>query len=645
MLFLAAALAICILHYRAETNIRGTIPPHSDSLSYQNEALVNMAHFQSGKLSLAQLLFGIRNDNPIPPLHKISIMLGYFAFGVNNFSPYLVSGLWMLLLALGMYLVVRFHSGNEIMAFSAGLFVLALPGALTYGFAETRNDWPVAALCMTSFYFFISSDSFKNRNRALIAGLLAGLALITKSSLPGYLGFPALFLCYYLYTQRNVLGKAAYTNVALSILAVIAVAGWFYIAKINDIATYYSFWSSEKLADVRAQYGLQTIWDELRFYADNFFRQMGVAGAIVALLGCLSLAFSWAKGRVKLSAPSGFTITWAAVFAFAPYIILYTRRSYASLADINMLPFQIFVGFAGLTFLLKSEINVRRFSIVMAVLAVFLNIVSVAEHNRIKYYQGVDPQKGADQFVELLDQAEYNKTVMWGLYQDIYFNPATLLNIILRAPISRAKIDARLPDVRLQTIFSPNMDPADRYKKISDLANTLLITSSPRGAKWIAANREWGAMRKLVSNDDRYSLLGRLTPYDDGTKVDVFVKNSGAANITADGWLVNEGKIRIFSKPGRYKLLVEGYAHGSTVADMKITPEGGEHGFMGSPCESNGKMCYEFVIETVNRHSAFKITSDSPLIPSDLGTSADTRELLLHNPSVKIMLMQETDGR
>ena len=92
LLFAGVALLIVFLHFRTEVNLRGEIPPHSDSLVYQNKALFDIHHWQKGEFSWSQFLFSDGGGPlmPLPPLHKWSLQLGYLVFGINNSSPYII---------------------------------------------------------------------------------------------------------------------------------------------------------------------------------------------------------------------------------------------------------------------------------------------------------------------------------------------------------------------------------------------------------------------------------------------------------------------------------------------------------------------------------------------------------------------------
>lgn len=625
------------LHYVAEINIRQDTPAHSDSLAYQNAALHDFSSLQRGDLSLKQFALGDLSLNHVPPLHKWSLQFGYLFFGINNHTPYFVSALWMLLLASGLFVLVQRHTGDNIFATIAALLSIGLPASLLHGFAETRNDWPVAALCIMSFHLFCSSNFFKDRRRTLLGALFAGLALLVKSSLAGYLIFPAIFLVLFVYRKKHTLGDEGLKNILFGFGVILLVSGWFYYLKLEDIFAWYSFWGEEKIADVKAQYQLVTTMDERVFYLKNLYNQFGNVQLALILPGWLALLFKafW-KDKKFVAQETGFALAWAAVFAFTPYLILIARSSYSSLADINMLPFQIFLGVMGLYYLSKL-FSIRRYlSLGLLALVLYLNVCSVITHYQGVRYHGVDASKATDKLVALLEGTGADKFRIWSIYHDIYFNPSTVMNLIYRNQVMRSRFDLALPDLDLQTMHSPNMTPEKRYKNITDKADLLLGTSSHKGFDWVTLNREWGVLKQLLAADSRFVLLGNLSPYKDGTKVNVYAKETASVGTSSDHWLMNGMMLSVLAQQGERNVRIEGDRHGVSVTDMRLVT-GENVVFYGKPCESvSGKGCFSFTLTLTTFPVKFKVESDTPLIPSKLGSSSDSRQLLFYKPKVFI---------
>lgn len=634
-LFLVLALFVSYLQYRAETFVRGAIPPHSDSLIYQNEALKELAAFQHGALSWREFLFGSVTDSAVPPLFKWSLQLGYIIFGVDSNTPYIVSAMWLTLAALAVYLILRRQMGDGPVAMGGGLLLLGLPAALSWGFSESRNDWPVTALCLTSFYFFAESGVFKNTRITILGALFAGLALLTKSSLTGYLAFPLLFLLVYLPTS-GALGKEARRSIVAGFAVILGVAGWFYVVKYHDISAYYSFWSGDMIANVRSQYQLGSAWDVYMFYPANILKQFGAAPLALVALGCVALLFVFMRKKERIGPDGAFVYGWAAAFAFGPYLLLIYRQAVASPADINMIPFILILGVSGLGAVCWQEISRKAFGAVLMAFALIINFQSLAEHYRRNYSPGADAASAARELTTLLNKAGIEKFIIWGLYYDLGFSADTLVNFIYLNPKNRQEFNASTANLDLKTKVSPSIPPEARYKAITAVADILIVPESSMGPKWLAVNQQWKELSLLAAADSRFMKLGALAPYADGPLIEVYTKNRVSARLEADGWLVNGGRINVNARPGLHTIRLEGTAHGNTVMDMTIVPTAGGDAIPGKTCVSSKGRCFEFPLDLKDERAILRVSSKTPLTPSKTGESADTRELLILNPSVTI---------
>ena len=629
--FLISAAAICLLHVRAEENIRGSIVPDSDSLVYQNMALGEITAFQRGEYGAGRFFYGTSQDNTVPPLHKWSLQLGYLVFGVNNVSPYIVSAAWLFAVALGVFLAVRRITEDEALAMGAGFMMLAVPASLAYGFMESRNDWPGAALCLFGYYFFISSDTLADRPKALLGGLFAGLALLSKSSLPGYVMLPALYLVAWVALGSGPKARARKINLALSFGVALAVSGWFYAVKAGQIMEYYAFWSGENLADVKSQYHLANTLDELVFYPGNLLRQMGAVSLIVVLAGIVVLLFQSLRREIVSAAvkDNSFALSWAAVFAFSPYVILVARESYASPADINMLPFIVVLGFAGMSFLGEGWIAKRCLGPGLAALALIMSLAGVLEHNGQSIYRGIDQESTARRILALLKRNDYTSARIWSLNRDVYFDSAMIPHVIFRDPVLRGEFEISTADLPLAVKRGRVYRARERYEKIAALSDVLLVTNRPAGPGWISINAEWRTLREQVMADKRYLPLGGVEAYDDGTMVEVYAREKVLLSKEPDGWLKDGSIVKIIANPGRLILTIEGDAHGDSVGDLSLIGEDGGR-VEGAPCAKSGSgRCFEFHLDVGKKKTVCRISSNTPLVPSDLGASGDRRRLLL----------------
>jgi len=633
--FLAAALVISYLHLVAEKNIRGSIPADSDSLAYQNSALQDLSLWQKGQLTPHRFLFGEGPPHSVPPLHRWTQDIGYLVLGINNHSPYILSGLWLSLAALGLFLNVRYLCNSGFFALASGLLLLGVPAGLNYGFMASRNDWPVTGLCLMGFYFFCSSDRFRSRSRTVWGSLFWGLALLTKSSVVGYLAFPTVFLFGLLVWRLRSLSRDQIINLISGALVVSLVAGWFYAACYRDVLHYYSFWAAVNQANVRIQYQLDSAWAGHLFYARNLLPQLGYSGLAILAAGFARLAFAWRKCSRNLAANAPLILSWALCFAVGPYIVLLARRSYAAPVDINMLPFLLLLALAGLWLSLDSASARSLLAKGLLAVAVGTNLTSLAAHHRANVYHGIDPAGTASQLFNLLSNQRYYKVRLFTLHQDIYFNAATILNVALRDPALRGRFDLSLPEYTLEERSSPLLSTRERYTALAEKADVLLVSDRQKGMQWLTINRQWQELRSLVSQDPRFVLLGRITAYDDGTALDVHAKERAWLETTADGWLINGAALRFFGRAGKRTVSMIGTPIGSSAIDLSLIRKDGER-IPGRREDNEGSRVFQFVIPVEGESEEFTVLCETPAVPSRLGASTDARELVLANPKARV---------
>ncbi|PYQ22288.1 MAG: hypothetical protein DMF81_12710 [Acidobacteria bacterium] len=413
-LFLLLCLLIGYLHYRAEGSARGDIPADSDSLAYQNHALSDLHAHMQGRLSLREFLYGSREVNFLPPLHKWSLQLGYLILGLDNLTPYAVSAFWMVVAAFAVFLIVRRITQDPAFAFAAGLLLLGLPASLRWGFMGSRNDWPAAALYLLGFWCLIASDLGRHRTMMAGCGLFWGLGLLAKSSLAGYLAVPVLALAADAVRRRKDLSRAQAENVLVAVLAAVLVSGWFYAAQYRDVVSYYSFWPTVNAANERLQYQLDSATARRLFYVRNWVVQMGGLAIAVTAVGLVGIVRLLGTRRPPLEPARRAAVGWALVFALAPYLVLVPRGDYAPTADVNMLPFQLVLGVTGLWALAGSSVGRAVAVGALLAAAVVLDVARIGEHARERVYAGVDAVRAVHELGDVLERHRYRE---WRLYE------------------------------------------------------------------------------------------------------------------------------------------------------------------------------------------------------------------------------------
>jgi hypothetical protein len=637
-LFLLTSLLICYLHYQAEGSVRGDIPADSDSLAYQNRALSDLYAHQEGRLSLYKFVYGKHRffyGSPelsfLPPLHKWSLQLGYLIFGRDNLAPYAVSGLWMVAAAFAVFLIVRRITQDGAFAVAAGLLLLGLPASLSWGFMGSRNDWAAAALYLLGFWCLIASDLGRDRRLMAGCGLFWGLGLLTKASLGAYLALPVLMLAGDAVRRRKELSQAQAENVVVTVLATTLAAGWFYAAQYRDVLYYYSFWPTVNAGNERLQYHIESEAAGRLFYIHNWPVQMGWLATAVTTVGLVGIVRLLASRRPPLDPARRAAVAWALVFALAPYLILVPRCDYAPTADINMLPFHLILGMTGVWALVGSSRRRTAVARTLLVAALLLNAARVIEHGSARVYAGVDPVRAVRALGDLLERHRYRKWRIYDLYEDIYFNADTVVNVIYRDPILRSRFDVSVARVPLDLNISPAISARDRYWGLAERANVLLVPDRPKGPLWLTVNRQWAELRRLITADEAFSLLGTLHPYDDGTGVEVWGRQFASLETDSDGWLLSGGTLTVTARIGRRPLLIHGVPAGESVRDLwVVSPEGGR--VKGRLSVLGPEWAFQFPLVVRETTTVFRVEADKPVVPAGLGVSTDRRALLLLHP-------------
>jgi hypothetical protein len=629
-LFLLACLLIGYLHYRAEGSVRGDIPADSDSLAYQNRALSDLCAQMQGRLSPHEFFYGSQEINFLPPLHKWSLQLGYVVLGLDNLAPYAVSGLWMVVAAFAVFLIVRWITQDGAFAFAAGLLLLGQPASLSWGFMGSRNDWPAAALCLLGFWCLIASDLGRHRTLMAGCGLFWGLGLLTKASLVGYLALPVLVLAADAIRRRKELSRAQAENVVVAVLAAALVCAWFYAAQYRDVLYYYSFWPTVNAVNERLQYHLDSEAARRLFYIHNWPVQMGRLAIAVTAIGLVGIVRLLATRRPPMDPIRRAAVAWALVFALAPYLILMPRGDYSPTADINMVPFQLIVGMTGVWALVASSAWRMAVARTLLVAALLIDAARVIEHGSERVYAGVDPVRAVHELGDLLERHRYREWRLYELYEDIYFNAATVVNVIYRDPILRSRFDVSVARLRLDLKVSPAVCARDRYWGLAEGANILLVTDQPKGPLWRTVNRQWAELRRLVAADERFSLLGVLHPYDDGTGVEVWGRQFASLQTDSDGWLLRGGTLTVSARTGPRPLLIRGIPAGESVRDLwLVSPEGRR--VKGRFSAEGPEWDFLFPLAVTETTTILRVEGDA-VIPAELGVSADRRALLLLHP-------------
>ena len=95
----------------------------------------------------------------------------------------------------------------------------------------------------------------------------------------------------------------------------------------------------------------------------------------------------------------------------------------------------------------------------------------------------------------------------------------------------------------------------------------------------------------------------------------------------SDGWVINGAVLKLLAKTGNYQILIEGNPHGDSVKDLSILLDNGQQ-YDGLVTKGKRRRAFLFEVPISQTSTQFKLHSNTPVIPRNLMTSTDNRELL-----------------
>ena len=643
LLFFAVAILICLLHAQASNNANDVIPPHSDNLSYQNIALYELALLQKGELGWKDVFFGVRDYyRSAPPLYKWSLQLGYLVFGMNLVSPLLVAGLWLAATALAIFCLLRKFTRDDFLAFGTGLLFLGLPGVMHYGYIDPRNDWPATMFLLWWLFLHLESNFYTSRKYSLLSALALALALLTKSSLAGYILFPTLVMLVYVILKFCSLSPVQRNNIYLSAFVVIGAAGWFYLFNYLHILSYYSFWGMENKANLLKQYSIDTFFDHVFFYPKNLQMQLGPTLFLPSLAALFLMVIYLFKKTNSYYRIDRYTLLLLLTSCLGPYLILVASHSIASVADIPMVPFYLL--FISLSAWRAASVarSQRLLATLLLALAIVYNLISIFRHNTHVFYNGIDQTTISCQIQNILHEMGMHDVYAYSLYEGIYFNSAVVSNITYRSPIMRAQtLFHPLKHFPFRVIRSSNTSAREKYDALASQSNCLLMTDRAKGPDWLAINQQWAELISLVENDHSFVRVAELPAYDDGTRLRVYIKQRAEAQRTIDDWILDTAAINVFGRPGNYEFIIEGTPAG-TINQIFLAPENGGPSINGAVSPKGDRLQFHFNLSLALPKASFRIESQDAFSPQERGLYSDSRRLLLHKAQVDLVLNNAT---
>ena len=162
------------------------------------------------------------------------------------------------------------------------------------------------------------------------------------------------------------------------------------------------------------------------------------------------------------------------------------------------------------------------------------------------------------------------------------------------------------------------------------------MSDRPKGLQWISINQQWEELYQFIQTDPRFFLLGHIKAYDDGSGINVYGKQRLFVREESDGWVINGAVLKLLGKTGNYQILIEGNPHGDSVKDLSILLDNGQQ-YDGLVTKGKRRRAFLFEVPISQTSTQFKLHSNTPVIPRNLMTSTDNRELLFSDSLVSVI--------
>jgi hypothetical protein len=613
-----------LLHYQAQMFISGgVLPPHSDSLSYQVYALNALQDISENAFSWKEFIYGDLNES-IPPLYKFLLLLSYMLGGVESGSEYLVN--YLLVIISGIYLgkISLMLYKNQYLFYITLLAFITLNGINNFSIFDTRNDTLTITLYIMGVYYFFKSDIFLHKKESIVVAVIISLALLTKSAFAGYILLPFSLIVLILFINNEK--SERFKNLFLALFIVILLISFYYFPKYHAILDYYSFWSKELSSIVYEQYNIESLSDKLMFYPLSTLHHFGYT-VYVFLLFLPFFVYQVFKKKISIFQVDIKFYILLIGFALLPYLILIVNGSFSIVADLYMVPFLLVI-LAGFLTKIKHNQILNLIFVVFALIGI---------NNIIKHYQNpvendLNYQKFSSQLQSILSKNNLDNKKVYPLFYDLDLNDKTIEYLNVKDKTLRKISNVETSNIDYKFRVDPRLSYDEIYDYIKSNTDILLVADNQIGPNWIKINKEWNNLYSRISQDEDFKLIGVIDAYFDGTKINVYSKNSVNYDLTIDGWLENNSKISINSKKGTFVILIQDVYNYSNINELFIEDMNGSL----YSCKVTNAKIYECLIENSSDITFYKIKSNKPLIPSLQTNSKDNRKLLFFKPTINL---------
>lgn len=162
-----------------------------------------------------------------PPLVRwIGAVPAAFGLAAEDWGTIALNLVFVPMLALGCYLVGRLTYGS-FAGMLAAIFALGAPMVLSL-FHVFLLDAPLAAVTAITIWALLASDRFRDRRMSVLAGALAGVGLMVKTTAPIFLAGPVLVM---------LIGGGwrRWRNLALAVTAALVVFGPWHLVQADEV--------------------------------------------------------------------------------------------------------------------------------------------------------------------------------------------------------------------------------------------------------------------------------------------------------------------------------------------------------------------------------------------------------------------------
>lgn len=223
-----------------------------------------------------------------PPLVYIIVGLAMSIFGQNSIIGSFMTTVFFVIaiVMLYLYIIERYH--NKLLALTAAFLFSLLPPI----YSNSRwllLDIPLLAFLLATFYFLEKANFFTQRKYVIYSGIFTGLSLLIKQQAVVYLGLYLLFLFVskfkLTFIKENI--KKFKTNILLYIGIVLLLITPWYLANIQEIVQFATFFSKGESSDPRGLFTKENLlyyWQILINFQLTWFGFVVFAIAVVISL-------------------------------------------------------------------------------------------------------------------------------------------------------------------------------------------------------------------------------------------------------------------------------------------------------------------------------------------------------------------------